>query len=151
MPDIEPCAVLELLTFIYTDALSSMTVLEAMAVQLFVAAAKYQVTKLMSIVEDYLCLQVALETAVPLLQVANAYDAIKLRNRCLQCIIDNAAEVVKLKEYQSLPTSVDIHEAATSTNNNLLGQPLGGKSGQLGTGGERFPESFATSGIPIPP
>ena len=94
----------ELLTFIYTDALSSMAVLDTMAVQLFVAAAKYQVSKLLCIVEDYLCLQVALETAVPLLQVAHAYEATKLRNRCLQCIVDNSTEIIKLKEYQSLPT-----------------------------------------------
>jgi hypothetical protein len=104
MPEIEAATVHELLTFIYTDALSSMTVLDTMAVQLFVAAAKYQVSKLLSIVEDYLCLQVALETAVPLLQVAHAYDATKLRNRCLQCIVDNSTEVVKLKEYQCLST-----------------------------------------------
>ena len=163
MPDIEPGAMQELLTFIYTDALSSMTVLDTMAVQLFVAAAKYQVSKLMSIVEDYLCLQVALETTVPLLQVANAYDATKLRNRCLQCIVDNSTEVVKLKEYQSLPSNSNADHSTTTTaacadcfNGDPLGKGESGSSARYGAGTLGLRETIdramqGASGLPMSP
>ena len=104
LPDTDPVVAREMLIFMYSDSFSSSAAVERYAVPLLVAAARYQVGRLFSIVEEYLRVQVELCTAVPLLQLANAYDAKKLRSACMTFIVENPAEIVKLKEYQTLPS-----------------------------------------------
>ena len=78
IPDISPEVMNELLLFIYTDACSSVGILENMAIDLFSASAKYQITSLFNFIEDYLCLQITTESCLGLFQLADMYNADKL-------------------------------------------------------------------------
>ena len=130
MPETDVAVAREMLVFLYSDAFSSSTVVETYAVPLLVVAAKYQVARLFTIVEEYLRVQVELSTAVPLLQLANAYDARKLRSACMTFIVENPTEIVKLKEYQALP-----HLASCLPQGNPLAECfVHGDEGRIGSG-----------------
>ena len=106
IPDVSAATMRELLLFIYTDACSSVNVLEKMSVDLFAAAAKYQISTLFSFVEDYLCLQIGPQSCLALLQLADSYEAPKLRHKALQVATENSADVMASEDFKLLDHSL---------------------------------------------
>ena len=106
IPDIDPATMHELLMFMYTDTCSSVNVLATQAVELFTAAAKYQVTALFSFVEDYLTLELCNHNCLALLQLADTYGATKLHDKALQLAMESSQELVHEPDFNYLSTTL---------------------------------------------
>lgn len=106
MPDLDHEVLSEFLVFIYTDALSDVMVLSTMANSLLALSAKYDVPSLFNFVEEYLCLQLTVDTAVELLRLADMYGATKLKEIALKTVVQNALVLTDTSDYKHLHSSL---------------------------------------------
>lgn len=102
IPDGEYDVMKEFLVFLYTDALSDVNVLGNMANKLLAVSSKYQVPALFNFVEEYLCLQLSVETALEALRLADTFMAPKLKEASLKIVVQNALMLADSAEYKSL-------------------------------------------------
>lgn len=100
--DVDHHVMRELMHFMYTDTLSDVTVLDAMAESLLSVGCKYQVLGLVMLCENHLAKQLSAENAIIILQLADMYSALKLKDQALQVIAQNALSIMQTKEFNQL-------------------------------------------------
>jgi hypothetical protein len=79
----------ELLHFVYTDELSSLTVLDGLAEELFCAASKYQVYGLIAVCEDSICNKINVDNVLNILSLSDVYGSSRIKDRAFQFITQN--------------------------------------------------------------
>ncbi|CAO2152000.1 unnamed protein product [Urochloa humidicola] len=98
-----------LLHFIYTDSLPEMNMhdVELIAQHLLVAAERYDLKEMKSIIENRLCCQVGVTTALRSLVFAEQHKCSKLKKRCLEFIAagENARKIMENDGAEHLVTS----------------------------------------------
>ena len=99
VPDIDSDVFEELLHFIYTGETSSV---DQMAQQLLAAADKYDVRDLKLICEDVLTKQLTVDNCVKTLIFADIHSADKLKQKCVEYIVQRASAVVDTNEWNAM-------------------------------------------------
>lgn len=85
---------------------------------LFRAAVKYQIPGLIYICEEYYISRLTTETAITILQMADAYGVGRLKHKALQFIAQNASTIIQSKEFSDLDESllVDANKLIVAVN-----------------------------------
>jgi hypothetical protein len=102
MKDVSAALLRHLIEYIYTDTAPTMAVLESVGDELACLASKYEVLGLVALCEDFLIGQLSLETAIPLLLLADTHSLPKLRSSSLQFIGVHGEEIVQSKDFCEL-------------------------------------------------
>eukprot|EP01035_Chromulina_nebulosa_P020604 gene20604-26714_t len=100
--DIDYSLMFSLLHFLYTDELPDYKLLESRIEELFDISSMYQVAGLVIICEDYLTSKINDDTAVRFLVLADNHGSTRLKERCIQFIIQNHEVIVQSKDFQLL-------------------------------------------------
>lgn len=87
--DTDTTVMKELLYFMYTDQLSSPTILKDQSESLFCAASKYQIMGLVTICEDQICHDVNLENILSILCLSDTYGSSRIKEKAFQLITQN--------------------------------------------------------------
>mmetsp|Transcript_30352 Transcript_30352/g.51330 ORF Transcript_30352/g.51330 Transcript_30352/m.51330 type:complete len:365 (-) Transcript_30352:1292-2386(-) len=119
------------LRYCYTDQCSP-EALELYADQLLAVACKYQVKGLEILCENHLCATLTVETAVHVLYLADLYEAVRLKQRALQFIAQNAKHVVAAEDFFERISPALCQEVvrtlaglSSSSAHNSYGTPMG--------------------------
>jgi speckle-type POZ protein len=99
VPDVEVTVLREMLNFLYTG---QRTAAEVSQGDLFRVAVKYQLPGLIAQCEEHFIAQLSVDTAVPLLEMADTFGAQQLKIRCMQFIAQHAASITSQSAYQDL-------------------------------------------------
>ena len=99
--DFDPKVIQEMLHYIYTDQAPN---LESMAQNLFVAAEKYQLERLMKMCEVVLASKVTTENVIDTLAFADLHSLAELKENCLHFIAVHSSKVMKTQSWQTLKT-----------------------------------------------
>jgi len=102
LTDVDFHVMQELLTFLYTDSLSDVSMLDVIAEPLLCASSKYQIMGLVSICENFLIQQFSVDSVVSLLRLADTFNAQKLKDSALQYIAQHASTVMQTKDFSDL-------------------------------------------------
>jgi hypothetical protein len=121
IPDAIPSVLREMLHFMYTDRCSSTSPCEVLvdsAIPLLCVALKYQVCGLVNLCEEYLAEQLADDTALSLLQLADMYGAAELKHQALLFISQRSPQLTASPQYRELDEELQretsiVVEAAT--------------------------------------
>jgi hypothetical protein len=107
----------EVLIYMYSDTISSNTVLDMMADALLLAASKYQVIGLQMTCEDYLSNQINSDNTIEMLILADHVQSSMLKDRNLNFIAKNYELVSQLNGFEKLSTELlnEIAEARKVT------------------------------------
>lgn len=100
IPDFTEAVAREFLCYIYTDALSDVTVLSEMSIPLLIISSKYQVPSLFSFVEEFLCLRLTVDNAIEMLGIADTFSALRLKELAMKTVIKHALVLTVTNEYK---------------------------------------------------
>ena len=129
IPDVQPDVMREFLVYAYTDALSDITVLARLAPSLLVLSSKYDFVALFQAVEEYLLLQLRVDTCLDLLRLADMYSAEKLKDTAIKLVLANANYVTAQPAYRALHSSLIAEiEAVIDAENRSGGSGGGGET-----------------------
>jgi len=111
--DIDIDVMRELIKFMYTDVISSFTVLDSMLYELYGAASKYQVHGLVSICEGRMIETLGNTNCLPVFKIADTYDAEKLKASVMHYIVQHYMDVCATEGYKQIVSNYDKDEQAT--------------------------------------
>jgi hypothetical protein len=120
----------EFLVYAYTDALSDVTVLARLAPSLLILSSKYDFAALFSAVQEYLLLQLRVDSCLDLLRLSDMYSADKLKDAAIKMVLANANYVTAQPVYRTLHSSLIAEiESVIDASNRSGGSGAGGEAG----------------------
>jgi len=129
-PDVDPDVMREFLVYAYTDALSDVTVLARLAPSLLILSSKYDFQALFSAVQEYLLLQLRVDSCLDLLRLSDMYSADKLKDAAIKMVLANANYVTAQAAYRTLHSSLIAEiEAVIDASNRSGGSGASGEAG----------------------